>query len=97
ILNGYLPGQGIRPHVDLARFGHLVLGVSLGSACDLEFTPEQQVSWTERLEPGDVYLMMGDARWRWMHGIPERMVDIVKGQETTRGTRISITLRRLAD
>ncbi|KAI9229080.1 MAG: hypothetical protein DHS80DRAFT_30150 [Piptocephalis tieghemiana] len=112
ILNGYLPGQGIRPHVDLARFGHVILGISLGSGCNMNFTPvnssavgqtgydmigpeTQGITWTQRLEPGDVYIMTGEARWKWMHGIPECMVDPVEDDQVARGTRISITLRRV--
>ena len=71
IVNRYSPGQGISAHVDLAVFGDVVASVSLESAAMMDFSPkgggEGKVS--VRLEPGDLLVLSGQARWDWLHGI----------------------------
>lgn len=47
------------------------------------------------LRPGDVLALSKEARYDWEHGIQSRLVDEIDGQQIERGTRISITLRRL--
>ena len=54
------------------------------------------------LEPGDVYVLLGEARYSYKHGIAYRDYDIVqdsKGEckQVQRGTRLSITFRRMKD
>jgi alkylated DNA repair dioxygenase AlkB len=38
IVSEYMPGQGIRPHVDAPVFADVIVVVSLGSQCIMEFT-----------------------------------------------------------
>lgn len=46
--------------------------------------------------PGDVLALSREARYDWEHGIPSRLVDEMEnGQHIERGTRISVTLRKL--
>ncbi|KAJ1980411.1 hypothetical protein H4R35_001134 [Dimargaris xerosporica] len=97
--NMYQPGEGIRPHVDLARFDDGIGIVSLASHCTMVFAPADPVSTqppvTLVLEPGDILAMTGDARYAWTHAIPGQAVDMVEGQPRYRSTRISLTLRRV--
>jgi alkylated DNA repair dioxygenase AlkB len=49
------------------------------------------------LPPRSVYVMSGEARWEWDHGIAYRTEDVVleRGEERVipRGLRLSVTLR----
>lgn len=47
------------------------------------------------LRPGDILVLSGPARYCWEHGIAEREVDIVGDEIFVRGSRISVTLRKL--
>lgn len=107
ILNLYVPGTGITPHIDLpGRYADGIVGVSLTGGCVMSF--EQRVGGEgageregERhdvyLPPRSVYVMSGDARWEWAHGIAYRTEDVVvDGREERvipRGVRVSVTLR----
>jgi len=108
ILNLYLPGEGISPHVDLpGRYADGILGVSLTGGCVMSFTrgiggeSKDKDGREERhdvyLPPRTVYVLSGEARWEWAHGIEGRMEDVVDthgGRETLlRDTRVSVTFR----
>lgn len=45
--------------------------------------------------PGDVLALSGEARYNWEHGIKEQTHDYIDDQIIERGTRISVTLRKL--
>jgi alkylated DNA repair dioxygenase AlkB len=95
IINEYLPGQGISPHVDcMPCFGPTILSLSLGSACVMTFDP---VSGGETiavpLYPRDLLVMTGPARTAWRHGIPARKSDVIDGVRHERSRRVSLTLR----
>ena len=97
IINEYLPGQGIAPHIDRDCFGPVVATVSLASAVNMDFhcgtTGDDHV---ERLEPRSLLLMHGDARSTWRHGIAKRRTDVWNGQKIQRHRRVSITFRTIA-
>ncbi|KAL4245729.1 Alpha-ketoglutarate-dependent dioxygenase AlkB-like superfamily protein [Abortiporus biennis] len=122
IINTYLPGEGITPHVDLLdRYDDGIFGLSLGSGCVMRFRPATEAiakagysatTATEDetgeecgvyLPPGSVYVMTGDARYKWTHGIEEVYEDYVEHREgdeelsegswVSRSFRISITFR----
>ncbi|KAJ1960970.1 hypothetical protein IWQ62_004030 [Dispira parvispora] len=94
--NMYLPGEGIRPHVDLARFEDGIGIVSLGSTCTMVFAhPDREQQHALWLEPGDVLAMSGEARYQWTHAIPAQKVDQVDGIARPRSLRVSLTLRRV--
>ncbi|GAA5955437.1 hypothetical protein JCM3765_006777 [Sporobolomyces pararoseus] len=114
ILNLYHPGQGITPHVDLpSRYEDGIVGISLLSSTVMEFTPvvgeendrqdtESERGFAVRLKPGSVYVLSGQARYDYKHGIPYREEDVVvdrEGNETRirRGVRMSITFRRMKE
>ncbi len=71
IVNCYAPGQGIAPHIDLAAFGDVVVSVSLESAAVIDFSPRAggRPKVGVLLEPGDLLVLSGEARWEWKHGI----------------------------
>lgn len=110
ILNLYPPGQGISPHVDLPRrYADGIVGVSLTGGCVLTLqradsamretgygsaTGEQ---YDVYLPPRSVYVLSGESRWDWAHGIEGRTADVVQDEAGTttllRDMRVSVTLR----
>ena len=98
IINEYLPGQGIAPHIDRDCFGPLVATVSLGSAVNMDFCCDSTGdAHVQRLAPGSLVLLHGDARFKWRHGIAKRRSDTWSGQRTKRQRRVSITFRTISD
>lgn len=95
IVNEYVPGQGITPHVDHEKlFGPYVMAVSLGSGCVMDFTcKETGKAHHVFLPPRSAYKMEGDARYLWTHGIAARVTDKVGSSRIERGTRVSVTYR----
>ena len=86
LVTDYPPGSGIGRHRDAPAFG-LVLGISLLSPCTLQFErgsgAARQV-WEQLLPPRSAYLLTGESRWEWRHGI----------RSVTR-RRMSLTAREL--
>ena len=98
IINEYLPGQGIAPHIDRDCFGPVVATVSLGSAVNMDLhCGATGQDFTQRLEPRSLLLMHGDARWAWRHGIAKRRTDVWNDQKIQRHRRVSITFRTIAE
>ncbi|BGP13301.1 hypothetical protein JCM10213_001511 [Rhodosporidiobolus nylandii] len=109
ILNLYFPGQGISPHVDLpTRYSDGIVGISLLGSTVMDFLPASALpgrpgsGYSLRLRPGDVYVLSGEARWEWTHGIAYREEDWVQDERgevvrVRRGIRMSITLRRMLE
>ena len=92
IVNNYVPGEGLTPHIDLHAFADGVAVVSLQSAVVMDMYPpvvcgvpnseggmEYETSYPVWLAPGDVLFLSGDARWRWRHGIAKRRHDPPRG------------------
>lgn len=97
IVNEYTPGQGIADHIDCEPcFDNTVISLSLGSGCFMNFT---QVKDKQRipvwLEPRSIVVLRGAARYEWTHGIPARKSDELNGRKIERGTRISLTFRKV--
>jgi len=46
------------------------------------------------VEPRSAYVMSGESRWRWCHGIPDG-IPTISGVQLPVGRRVSITFRRL--
>ncbi|VDB91518.1 unnamed protein product [Peniophora sp. CBMAI 1063] len=108
IVNHYLAGEGITPHVDLlSRYGDGIVGVSFGSPCAMAFTPapataDNATTHEVFLPPRSVIVLTGDARYTWTHGIPARTADYVASKDADtdperveRTTRVSVTFRWL--
>lgn len=119
IINAYLPGEGITPHVDLLdRYGDGIVGVSLGSGSVMQFqkvTSDERPSYNSKLPqdpgspkygiylpPGSAYVMSGEARYDWTHGIEGKTEDWVLSEDgigasvlQPRTFRVSVTFRWL--
>lgn len=95
LVNEYLPGQGIAPHVDYHPYDRTVVSISLGSPCIMDF---EHVDGHGRhqiwLEPRSALIMDGEARYEWKHGIAARKSDTWNGVPFRRGRRVSITFRK---
>ena len=91
----YTPGMGLPSHVDHPTTGEIVVGVNLGSTRVLEMA---RLAGDDRLRlllhPGDVYVMRGEARDDWDHGVPAVAVDTFGGRDYERELAVSVTLRR---
>ena len=82
----YPPGATIGWHRDAPVFGEVV-GVSLGSLCEMRFQRgqrEERRVFQQLLEPRSTYVLSGPARNRWQHSIPQVVTD-----------RYSVTFRTL--
>jgi alkylated DNA repair dioxygenase AlkB len=83
----YQPGTSLGWHRDSPQFG-IVIGVSLAAACRMRlrpYPPPKRVrSLAIELAPRSVYVLRGNARWRWQHSIPP-----------TQALRYSITFRTI--
>ena len=94
IVNEYLPGQGIAPHVDRAVFGEVVGSLSLLSPVVMDFAHrEGEERRSLVLEPLSLLVLERAARYHWTHGIAKRRSD----SGTQRGRRISLTLRTVKE
>ena len=92
IVNEYLPGQGIAPHIDHTNFFGDTIGViSLGSHTCLTLKHRTKKGVDIILEPRSMYVMTDVARYVYRHSIPKRNTD--NGRK--RGTRYSITFRQV--
>jgi alkylated DNA repair dioxygenase AlkB len=99
VINEFLPGQGIAPHVDHLEFGPTVVAVSLGGATVLDLhdpTAPRREKVSLDVQPRSLWVLGGEARSHWLHGIAPRQRDIVGGVARPRERRVSITLRTRA-
>ena len=96
IINEYLPGQGITPHVDnVEHFGDIVIGVSLLAPTMMKFVELQNhENFTDvYIMPRSLYFITGTARYKFKHSISTDKYDIVNGKQKPRKKRISLTFR----
>jgi alkylated DNA repair dioxygenase AlkB len=94
VINEYLPGQGIAPHKDYAAFGDRVACVSLGSDVVLDFlSADRKERVSVDVPARSLWVISGEARWKWLHGIAPRLTDVVGGVKRARGRRVSVTFR----
>lgn len=93
IVNEYLPGQGIAPHIDRETcFGEVVASLSLASHTTMDFT-RRPLHVEVPLPPRSVVALRGDARHLWRHGITPRRVDRLGELALERKRRVSLTFR----
>jgi len=93
IVNKYLPGQGIAAHTDKNSFDDCICCVTIGSGATMEFTKNGCDPVTLYTAPRSLYVMSGEARYDWKHGMKSRKSDVVNGEKRLRGTRFSLTYR----
>jgi alkylated DNA repair dioxygenase AlkB len=72
LVSEYRPGTQLGWHRDVPHF-EKVAGVSLGGVAIMRFRPfpprKGARILTLRLAPRSVYILQGDARWKWQHSI----------------------------
>lgn len=97
IINRYLPGEGISPHVDRTDcFDNIIASISLGSQCNITYTGiHGQGSYPVHLKPRALLVMKDNARYKYRHGIRDSMSDNINFKKILRGTRYSITFRNV--
>lgn len=97
IVNEYLPGQGIAPHIDCVPcFSEPIASLSLGSACVMDLVQVgsgQAIS--KLLEPCSLLVLSDEARYQWTHAIAPRKTDKFEGAVIPRGRRVSLTFRKV--
>ena len=94
IVNNYMPGQGISKHIDHRAYGDIIGCFTLESGAMMNFHyGKDTVSIYTR--PNSLYVMSGDARYKWAHEMPARKSDIVDGLKIPRGRRVSVTFRHV--
>jgi alkylated DNA repair dioxygenase AlkB len=88
IINEYLQGQGISPHIDLPLvFGKEIASLSLSSSCNMDFTKDdKQISLF--LPQKSLLVLKDEARYNWKHRIPARKSNV-------KSRRVSITFREV--
>ncbi|EAR97220.1 2OG-Fe(II) oxygenase family oxidoreductase (macronuclear) [Tetrahymena thermophila SB210] len=94
IINEYLPGQGINPHIDKTDiFGETIFSVSLGSGCIMKLTyGETEIDLY--LKRRSILILEDKARYLFKHSIPSRKSDKIDGKTIQRSTRVSLTFRK---
>ena len=94
IINEYIPGQGIAPHIDkISDFEEKICSISLGSDAIMEFQKEKEKKEFV-LKENSIVILTKDARYLWTHAIPARKSDKINGIPQKRKTRISLTFRK---
>jgi alkylated DNA repair dioxygenase AlkB len=95
IVNEYLPGQGIAPHIDCVPcFGPTIASLGLGSSCLMEFSRPTTGGAASLFFAPRTLLVLGDeARYHWRHAIRARRSDRWEGIVHPRARRISLTFR----
>lgn len=98
LVSEYEPGQGIGDHTDKeACYMDTIIILSLSSSCVMDLTNVKDRSkkvpiW---LAPRSLTVLSGDAKNRWMHGIPSRKSDVWDGRKYVRQRRVSLSFRCL--
>lgn len=92
IINEYMAGQGISPHIDcIPCFGDTICSLSLGSECVIDFIKDEKIPIL--LERRSLISITDEARFLWKHGIAGRLTDSFQGRKISRTRRISLTFR----
>ncbi|MBI4908195.1 MAG: alpha-ketoglutarate-dependent dioxygenase AlkB [Acidobacteria bacterium] len=93
----YNAGSGFPFHRDCDEIGAVIAGLTLGSSRVIEFRRDEGPATVRvLLQPGDLYVMSGEVRRDWQHGIPFTEADEFGGKVYPRSKTISVTWRLLA-
>jgi len=95
IVNNYLPGQGISEHIDNLAYGGIIGCFTLGNGANMRFRLADTVH-DVYVAPNTLYIMSGDARYKWTHQMPNAKFDNISGFKTPRKRRVSVTFRYVA-
>ena len=94
VINEYMPPLGIGPHRDYPAFGPTIACLSLGSDVVLDLTKaDRSERVSVHVPTRSLWVLSGEARTKWLHGIAARLTDPIEGERRKRGRRVSITFR----
>lgn len=104
LVNEYLENTRIASHVDNVKaFGDVIVGLSLLQPCYMTMRNSQDENQETRiyLAPRSLYVMRGEARYGWKHGItqmkhfvnPANLSEVTHRDENYR--RVSLTFRKI--
>jgi alkylated DNA repair dioxygenase AlkB len=97
VINEYIPPLGIGPHRDYGAFGPTIACVSLGSDIVLDLThPGRELKVPVTVPARSLWVLTGEARSEWLHGIASRLTDVIAGERRKRERRVSVTFRTAA-
>lgn len=97
VINEYVPPQGIAPHSDYPAFGPRIACVSLGSGVVLDLIhSDKSLRVPVHVPARSLWVLSGEARTQWQHGIAPRLSDVIDGMRRPRQRRVSITFRTAA-
>jgi alkylated DNA repair dioxygenase AlkB len=92
IVNEYVIGQGIAPHIDNLCFGPTVITISLISSCTMEISSKNKQDF--RLNSGDIVLLQDDSRYAYKHSIKNIKCSDCSDKDPR---RVSVTFRTLSN
>ena len=97
IVNEYLPGQGIAPHIDCTPcFEDSIVSISLGSSCVMNLIrPSDGMQVDIALANKSVLSLCDEARYKWQHGIKPIKSDVINDVRVPRSRRVSLTFRKV--
>ena len=99
IVNEYYPGQGIGMHTDrTVLFDDTIHVVSVGSDASMTFTLNEEGDRRRVHIPiprRSCYIMRGDCRFNWQHGLATLPHDTYNGCLVQRARRMSFTFRKV--
>lgn len=94
IINNYKSGQGISKHIDSLSYGSVIASYSLNSGCYINFENKyENKKESIYVKPNSLYILSGDARYKWTHEILGRKNDVINNIKIPRDRRISVTFR----
>ena len=94
VINEYIPPLGIGRHKDYPAFGPTIACVSLGSDVVIDFANRTTMQRVPIHVPArSFWIITGEARSVWTHGIAARLTDVINGERRPRNRRVSITFR----
>jgi alkylated DNA repair dioxygenase AlkB len=94
VINEYVPPLGIGPHRDYGAFGDKIACVSLASDIVTDFrSPKTGQRVSVHVPARSLWVISGEARLEWQHGIAARLTDVIHGERRRRERRVSITFR----
>jgi alkylated DNA repair dioxygenase AlkB len=94
IVNNYYPAQGISAHIDIKSYGNVIACFTVGSGANMTFEYNTE-KYNIYAEKNSLYIMSGDARYKWKHSMSGTKYDIVNDVAIPRDRRISLTFRNV--
>lgn len=94
IVNNYTKNQGISPHIDIVSYGKVIGCFTIGTDATMTFVDKNE-KIDLYVKSNSLYIMSGDARYKWKHSMTSKAIDIVNGEKISRNRRVSITFRNV--